>query len=57
MDKLGKIYANGLLNQKQDRETARKWSQKAIDTRRKTGESDPEVDRRLRFFGINPNDY
>ena len=53
MDKLGTIYSNGLLDQKVDKVAARQWSQKAINTRKKTGETDPAVDRRLRFFGVD----
>ncbi len=56
MKELGIVYANGLLNQKIDRKAAAQWGEKAWQTRKRTGESDPEVDRRLRFFGIDPND-
>ena len=56
MDKLAVIYGNGLVYEERDREAGRKWAEKAWQTRKRTGESDPEVDRRLRFFGIDPDD-
>ena len=56
MSELVNIYGLGLLGQEEDREKAREWAEKARITRKKTGESDPEVDRRLRFFGIDPDD-
>lgn len=56
MKELGIVYANGLLDQKMDTDAAAKWGEKAWETRKKNGESDPEVDRRLRFFGIDPDD-
>ena len=50
------IHTPTLVIQKMDTDAAAKWGEKAWETRKKNGESDPEVDRRLRFFGIDPDD-
>ena len=55
MDELVIVHANGLLNQKMDDEAARQWAEKARQQRKITGEAHPDVDRRLRFFGIDPD--
>ena len=56
MDRLGSIDANGLLGQNIDSKAGRQWAEKAIQRRKITGEAHPDVDRRLRFFGLNPDD-
>lgn len=56
MDELGIVHANGLLNQKMDSELAGQWAEKAWQRRKITGETHPDVDRRLRFFGIDTDD-
>lgn len=53
MDELVIVYANGLLNQTMDSELAKMWAEKASQRRRITGETHPDIDRRLRFFGVD----
>ena len=53
MDELVIVHANGLLNQTMDSELAKMWAEKASQRRRITGETHPDIDRRLRFFGVD----
>ena len=50
---LALIYGTGLLGQAIDEKVALQWGEKAEETRRKNGESDPDVVKRLRFFGVD----
>lgn len=53
MRELSVIYGSGLLGRAIDEKVALQWGEKAQETRRKNGESDPDVVRRLRFFGVD----
>ena len=53
MDALTRIYNSGALDQPIDHELAARWAEKAIETRKQTGESDPDLVKRLRFFGVD----
>lgn len=53
MRELSVIYGSGLLGQAIDEKAALQWGEKAQETRIKNGESDPDVIRRLRFFGVD----
>lgn len=53
MDELVIVHANGLLNQPMDSEAAKMWAEKARQRRKITGETHPDIDRRLRFFGVD----
>ncbi len=53
MRELSVIYGSALLGQAIDEKLALHWGEKAEETRKKNGEIDPDVERRLRFFGVD----
>ena len=53
MRELSVIYGSALLGQAIDEKLALQWGEKAEETRRKNGETNPDVERRLRFFGVD----
>ncbi|EEO27999.1 hypothetical protein OFAG_01152 [Oxalobacter formigenes HOxBLS] len=53
MRELSVIYGSALLGQAIDEKLALQWGEKAEETRRKSGETNPDVERRLRFFGVD----
>ena len=53
MRELSVIYGSALLGQAIDEKLALHWGEKAEETRKKNGETNPDVERRLRFFGVD----